>query len=184
LSSISLCSGASGTSSALAGQPNLAGLESRAVLDVPGNSSLFQTTLHEMITPLLPPCTSRFQSFQPLRPSGMPRNMQGFVCSLRLFCLSFLMCAQALQPKTQSVCHSFPEPLAPVSCFSHLRCFFLFSTKSPEACDVSHDQNAMCQACDPCDNHPSSYGTCFLPAVHAAVLLYQLLSTQLSGQLG
>jgi hypothetical protein len=27
-------------------------------------------------------------------------------------------------------CHSFPEPLAPVSCFSHLRCSFLFFTKS------------------------------------------------------
>jgi hypothetical protein len=33
---------------------------------------------------------------------------------------------------------------------------------SPESCDVSHDCNAMRLACDPCYNHPSSYGTCFL----------------------
>jgi hypothetical protein len=47
-----------------------------------------------------------------------------------------------------------------VSCFSHLRCSFLFPP-SPEARDVSHDRDAMCLACDPCYNHPSSYGTCF-----------------------
>jgi hypothetical protein len=35
------------------------------------------------------------------------------------------------------------------------------STKSPEARDVSHDCNATRLACDPCYNHPSSYGTRF-----------------------
>jgi hypothetical protein len=80
-------------------------------------------------------------------------------------------------------CHSFPEPLAPVSCFGHLRCSFLFPP-SPEARDVSHDRDATRLACDPCYNHPSSYGTCFLPAVHPAVPSYQLLSARLPGRLG
>jgi hypothetical protein len=79
-------------------------------------------------------------------------------------------------PNTSPSCHSFPKPLAPVSCFGHPQCFLPFSTKSPEARDVSHDCNATRLACDPCHNHPSSYGTCFLPAVHPAVPSYQLLS--------
>jgi hypothetical protein len=32
--------------------------------------------------------------------------------------------------RCSSGCHSFPEPLAPVSCFGHLWCSFLFPTKS------------------------------------------------------
>jgi hypothetical protein len=55
---------------------------------------------------------------------------------------------------------------------------------SPEARDISHDRDATRLACDPCYNHPSSYGTCFLPAVHPAVPPYQLLSARLSGRLG
>jgi hypothetical protein len=77
----------------------------------------------------------------------------------------------------------FSEPLAPVSCFGHLWCSFLFPP-SPEARDVSHDRDATRLACDPCYYHPSSYRTCFFPAVHSAVPSYQLLSTRLSGRLG
>jgi hypothetical protein len=53
-----------------------------------------------------------------------------------------------------------------------------------KARDVSHDRDATRLACDPCYNHPSSYGTCFLPAVHPAVSSYQLLSARLSSRLG
>jgi hypothetical protein len=95
---------------------------------------------------------------------------------------SFQFCPKGLVPFVPP-CHSFPEPLAPVSCFDHLRCSFRFH-QSPEARDVSHDCDATRLACDLCYNHPPSYGTCFLPAVHPAVPSYQLLSTRPSGRLG
>jgi hypothetical protein len=65
------------------------------------------------------------------------------------------------QSEARRDCHSFPEPLAPVSCFRPSPVFFPVSTKSPEARDVSHDRDATRLACDPCYNHPSSYGTRF-----------------------
>jgi hypothetical protein len=79
------------------------------------------------------------------------------------------------------ICHSFPEPLAPVSCFGHLWCSFLFFHQVQKHV-TSHMTMTRC-VWHVCYNHPSSYGTCSLPAVYTAVLSYQLLSTQLPGQL-